>query len=223
MKKPVITAVEAARMVKDNDVVLIGGFLTVGSPEKILIELAKCNVKELTVVGNDDGFAQTQKDGTKRIEGIGRLSSGNHLKKVIASYIGANEIDQERFNKKDLEMDLTPQGTLIEQIRAGGMGLGGILTPTGVGTLRAQGKEVLKIDGKDYLLEKPIHANVALLHAKRADRFGNLRYHATARNFNPVMATAADLVIVEVEELIDGHIDPDQVETPGMFVDHLVF
>ncbi|MFH1653669.1 MAG: CoA transferase subunit A [Pseudomonadota bacterium] len=223
MNKEVLSPAQAAAKIKENDVLMIGGFLTVGEPTKIIEALVKLGTKGLTIIGNDSGYDLPLPDGSRRVEGIGKLTKNDQVRKIIASYIGANVKNQEKMATSEIETDLTPQGTLAEQIRAAGVGLGGVLTPTGVGTLRAKGRKILTIDGKKYLLEKPLHADVALIRAKRADRSGNLVYHGTAQNFNPLMAMAAKLVIAEVDEIIDvGEIHPGDVVTPGIFVDYLV-
>ena len=155
--------------------------------------------------------------------GCGRLIAGKQVRKVIVSHIGTNPCTSEQMNSGELEIEFCPQGTLAERVRSGGAGLGGVLTPVGLGTIVAEGKQIINVDGKDSLLEKPLRADVALLGASLADRSGNLVYKGTSQNFNPLMATAADLVIAEVRELVEtGAIAPEAVRTPGIFVDYMV-
>lgn len=209
-----LSAKEAAGMVKDGMTVMIGGFLANGTPETLIDHLVEQSPKEMTLIANDTGFPD---------RGIGKLVVNKQFKKIFASHIGTNPETGRQLNTQETEVRLVPQGTLAEQVRAGGAGLGGILTPTGIGTVVADGKQVLTIDGKDYLLETPLRAHVALIKATKGDHSGNLVYRGTTKNFNPLMATAADLVIAEVDELVEtGGIDPDSVMTPGIFVDYLV-
>ncbi len=210
----VVSIEEAVGRVRDGMTVMIGGFLGVGTPGAVIDALLAAGVKDLTVIANDT--AQPER-------GIGKLVVGRRLKKAIVSHIGTNPETGRQMNAGELEVNLVPQGTLVEQIRAGGAGLGGILTHTGVGTVVEEGKQKIEVNGRTYLLELPLRADVALLKAYKGDRMGNLVYHRAARNFNPVMATAADLVIAEVEKLVEpGEIDPDEVMTPGIFVDLVV-
>lgn len=170
-------------------------------------------VHDLTLISNDTGVQG---------DGVGMLISADAVTKLIASHIGTNPETGRRMIDGRLSVELVPQGTLAERIRCGGAGLGGVLTPTGVGTIAAEGKQEFVIDGRAYLLETPLRADIALIKAWKADRRGNLVYRRSARNFNPVMAMAADLVIAEVEEIVDvGELDPDQIMTPGIFVDVL--
>ena len=205
---------EAVSHVKDGMTVFIGGFLGVGTPEKIIDALVAKGVKDLTVIGNDTGFPD---------KGIGRLVVNNQVKKVIASHIGTNPETGRRMQTGEMEVELAPQGTLAERVRAGGNGLGGILTPTGIGTIVEEGKEIITVDGKKYILEKPLRADVALLNGSVVDELGNVIYAKTTKNFNPMMATAADTVIVFAEKLVKvGEIDPDHVMTSRIFVDYIV-
>lgn len=214
MKNKLVTMEEAVSHVKDGMTVFIGGFLGVGTPEKIIDALIEKGVKDLTVIGNDTGYPD---------RGIGRLVVNNQVKKVIASHIGTNPETGRRMHTGEMEVELVPQGTLAERIRCGGNGLGGFLTPTGVGTIVQEGKEVITVDGKDYLLEKPLKADVALLNGSIVDEIGNIIYAKTTKNFNPMMATAADTVIVFAENLVKaGEIDPDHVMTSRIFVDYIV-
>lgn len=214
MKNKLVSMEEAVSHVKDGMTVFIGGFLGVGTPEKIIDALIAKGVKDLTVIGNDTGFPD---------RGIGRLVINNQVKKVIASHIGTNPETGRRMQSGEMEVELAPQGTLAERVRAGGNGLGGILTPTGIGTIVEEGKEVLTVDGKKYILEKPLRADVALLNGSVVDELGNVIYAKTTKNFNPMMATAADTVIVFAEKLVKvGEIDPDHVMTSRIFVDYIV-
>lgn len=205
---------DAVEKIKDGMTVMVGGFLGVGTPEALVDALVAKGVKNLTVICNDSAFPD---------RGIGKLIVNKQIKKLITSHIGTNPETGRQMNEGETEVELVPQGTLAERIRAAGAGLGGILTPTGVGTIVEQGKKKLEINGKEYLLELPIKADIALLKAEKADKKGNLIYRKSARNFNPIMATAADFVIVQVDEIVDvGEIDPDDVMTPGIFVDMIV-
>ena len=214
MKNKLVSMEEAVSHVKDGMTVFIGGFLGVGTPEKIIDALVAKGVKDLTVIGNDTGFPD---------KGIGRLVVNNQVKKVIASHIGTNPETGRRMQTGEMEVELAPQGTLAERVRAGGNGLGGIFTPTGIGTIVEEGKEIITVDGKKYILEKPLRADVALLNGSVVDELGNVIYAKTTKNFNPMMATAADTVIVFAEKLVKvGEIDPDHVMTSRIFVDYIV-
>ncbi|MDL2228104.1 3-oxoacid CoA-transferase subunit A, partial [Odoribacter sp. OttesenSCG-928-L07] len=194
--------------------IMYGGFLACGSAHKIIDAIAKSGVKDLTIIGNDTAFVD---------KGIGILVTNKQVKKVITSHIGTNPNTIDQMNNKEIEVELCPQGSLIERIRAAGAGLGGVLTPTGLGTIVAEGKEIINVDGKDFLLEKPLKADIAIVFASKGDKSGNLCYRGTTQNFNPIIATAADVVIAEVEELVEtGDIDPENVRTQGIFVDYLV-
>lgn len=194
--------------------VMVGGFLGCGTPQSLVDQVLADGTKDLTLVCNDTAFPDS---------GVGKLVVSRQFKRVIVSHIGTNPETGRQMNANELAVDLVPQGTLAERIRSAGFGLGGILTPTGVGTPVEAGKQKLTIDGKDYLLELPIKADVALVKAYKADKAGNLVFRKAARNFNPLMATAADLVIVEAQNIVEiGEIDPDEVMTPGIFVNYLV-
>lgn len=209
--KKIITSEEAAALVKEGSKILIGGFLAVGTPDTIIDALVKSDVQNLTVVCNDSG---TDK-------GIAKLITNKQVRKLQASFIGSNRESGRQMTAGEIEIELIPQGTLVERIRCGGVGIGGFFTPTGIGTVVAEGKEVRVIDGKEMLFETPIRGEIAYIRAFIADKNGNLRYHATACNFNPIMALAADTVVVEVDNLVD-FMDPDDVETPGVLVDYIV-
>lgn len=205
---------EAVAKIPDGASLMIGGFMGVGSPHRLIDELVRQDKKDLTVIAND-----TARPGV----GIGRLIDARLVKKVVASHIGTNPETQRQMIAGEIVVDLVPQGTLAERIRAGGHGLGGVLTPTGVGTAVADGKQSVVVDGRTFLLELPLRADVALINARRADHLGNLTFALTARNFNPLMAMAAATVIAEPMEIVPvGAIAPDDVATPSVLVDHIV-
>ena len=215
MKKRSVTPAEAvARIAADGARVMIGGFMGVGSPHRLIDELVRQRRRDLTLICNDmarPGF------------GVGRLVDAGLVAKVITSHIGTNPAVQRAMLERRIDVELVPQGTLAERIRAGAFGLGGVLTPTGVGTLAAEGKRTLVLEHGEFLVEMPLKADVALIAARRADYHGNLEYALTARNFNPLMAMAAALTIAEAEDIVPvGSISPDAVVTPGMVVSLLV-
>jgi acetate CoA/acetoacetate CoA-transferase alpha subunit len=198
----------------DGMSLMIGGFLGCGTPHKVIDQLVEMNVKDLTIIGNDTSYVD---------RGIGRLVVNGQVKKVIASHIGTNSETGRLMTEGKMEVELVPQGTLIERIRAGGSGLGGILTPTGVGTIVEEGKQKITIDGREYLVELPLRADIAILRGSVVDDFGNTFYRGTTRNFNPIIAMAADKVIVETEKIVRcGEIDPNYVVTPGVLVDYII-
>ena len=210
----VISIEQAMDKIKDSSVIMIGGFLAVGTPEHLIDAVVRKGCKELTIIANDTGFPE---------RGIGKLIVNRQAKKAIVSHVGTNPETGRQLNAKELDVELSPQGTLIERIRSGGAGLGGVLTPTGVGTVVAEGKPTIIIDGRTFLVEKPLRADVALVKAHKADREGNLIFRRSTRNFNPQIATAADVVIAEVETIVPvGELDPDEVMVPGIFVDSIV-
>jgi len=218
--KPIISAADAAGKIKDGDSLMVGGFMDCGSPHTIIFAMKDIGVKNLTLITNDTAVHDFK---TGRVTGVGHLIQNKLFKKIIASHIGANHEAQRQMNSGETVVELVPQGTLVEQIRTGGAGLGGFLTPTGIGTEAADGKQIIVVAHKPYLLELPIKADVAIIKARKADKAGNLVFNGTARNFNPLMATAAALVIAEVEEIVEiGEIDPNDVHTPSIFVDFLV-
>ncbi|MEG0772792.1 acetate CoA-transferase subunit alpha [Clostridium sp.] len=209
----VITIEEAVSHIKDGMTIMVGGFLAAGSPDKLIDALIESGVKDLTIIANDSGFVD---------RGVGKLIVNKQVKKTIASHIGTNAETGRQMNANEMEVVLVPQGTLIERIRCGGNGLGGFLTPTGIGTIVEEGKEKITVDGKEYLLETPLRADVALVFGSKVDKKGNVYYNNATRNFNPIIATAADLVIVEAEELVEvGEINPNVVMTPSIFVDYI--
>lgn len=214
MKNKIITAEEAAKLVKDGSVVMIGGFMSVGTPEIIVDALIDYGTKDLTVIANDAGTPTT---------GIGKLVAEKRVKKLIASHIGLNPEMGRQMSAGESEVELLPQGSMAEMIRAGGAGLGGVLTPTGLGTDVEKGKQTVEVEGKKFLLERALKADVALIRGTIVDKAGNVFYNATTRNFNPMMATAADIVIVAAEKIVEvGEIDPNYVMTPYIFVDYIV-
>lgn len=220
IEKPVISAREAAGLVKEGDAVMIGGFLNCGTPAGLVRALVEQGTRRLTLIANDTAVCNPAQ-GT--CTGIAHLVRGRQFARIITSHIGTNLETQRQMTAGETEVLLVPQGTLAERIRAAGFGLGGILTPTGVGTEVEEGKRVLEVGGRKYLLEEPLGADVALILAKKADRAGNLVFSKASRNFNPLMATAAKLVIAEVQQIVDvGEIDPEDVVTPFIFVDYLV-
>jgi acetate CoA/acetoacetate CoA-transferase alpha subunit len=209
-----ITVEEAADMIHDGMSIMFGGFLGVRNPFKLVDAIIDKGVKDITLIANDTSFSEV---------GIGKLIVNKQVKKVIASHIGTNKETGNQMNAGEMEVELVPQGTLAERIRAAGAGLGGVLTPTGLGTVVAEGKDVVEVDGKQFLLEKPLKADVALIVGAKVDTKGNIRYKKSTRNFNPIMATAANLVIVEADEIVEaGELDPDDIMTPGIFVDYIV-
>lgn len=208
------TIKDAVAKIEDGMTIMVGGFLGTGSPDELIDALIEKGVKDLTLIANDTSFPD---------KNYGKLVVEKCVKKVIVSHVGTNPETGRQMNAGELDVVLVPQGTLAEQVRAGGAGLGGILTPTGLGTVVEEGKEVMEIDGKPYLVEKALKADVALLRARKADKKGNLVYERAARNFNPLMATAADMVIVQADEIVEvGSIDPDFVMTPHVFVNVIV-
>lgn len=220
IEKPILSAAEAAGKIREGDSLMVGGFMACGSPHTIIQALKEKGTKNLTLICNDTA-AHDLKSG--KVTGVGHLVQAKAFKKIIASHIGLNQETQRQMNAGETEVQLVPQGTLAEQVRAAGAGLGGFLTPTGVGTEVEQGKQVILVGDRPFLLELPLKADVAILKAKKADKAGNLLYNATAKNFNPLMATAASLVIAEAEEIVEiGEIDPNEVHTPSIFVDFLV-
>jgi acetate CoA/acetoacetate CoA-transferase alpha subunit len=214
MHRKAITAAEAAALIPDGASVMFGGFMGVGTPERIVDALVARGARDLTIIGND-----TARPGV----GVGKLIDAGCVARCIVSHIGTNPVTQKKMIAGAIQVDLVPQGTLAERIRAAGAGLGGILTPTGVGTAVQDGKQVIEVEGRRFLLETALAADVAILKSHEADYNFNLTYRLTATNFNPVMALAATLVIAEPDEIVPvGVIPPDAVRTPGILVSHLV-
>ena len=214
MRQKLVSMEEAISHIKDGMTVHVGGFLACGTPESIVTALIEKGVKDLTIVCNDTGFVD---------KGVGRLVVNNQVKKVIASHIGTNPETGKKMHDGTMEVELVPQGTLAERVRAAGYGLGGVLTPTGLGTVVQEGKSIVNVDGKDYLLEKPIKADVAVLFGSKVDEQGNVICEKTTKNFNPLMATAADVVIVEALEIVPaGSLSPEHLDISKIFVDYIV-
>jgi acetate CoA/acetoacetate CoA-transferase alpha subunit len=207
-------AADIATLIPDGATLMIGGFIGAGTPQRLIEELVRRGRRDLTVIAND-----TARPGV----GIGKLIDARLVRRVITSHIGTNPETQRQMIAGEIQVELVPQGTLVERIRAGGFGLGGVLTPTGVGTLAAEGKRTIEIDGRTFLLELPLKADFALINARRADYLGNLEYALTSRNFNPVMAMAAQVVVAEAEDVVPvGVIPPDAVMTPHVLVHYLI-
>ncbi len=214
MDKVLKDAGAAVALIPDGATILMGGFGLCGIPENLIRALYAKGTRNLTVISNNAGVDDF---------GIGVLLKARQVRKMISTYVGENKEFERQFLTGEIEVELVPQGTFSERIRAAGAGIGGFFTPTAYGTLVAEGKETRVIDGKPYVLEAPLAADFAFVHAWKGDRMGNLVYQKTARNFNPVMATAARVTIAEVEELVEpGAIDPDHVITPGIFVKHIL-
>jgi 3-oxoacid CoA-transferase A subunit len=214
VNKVLESAETAVAVIPDGAVIMMGGFGLCGIPENLIKALHARGTKGLTIISNNAGIDDF---------GIGVLLRSRQVKKMVSTYVGENKEFERQFLSGEIEVELVPQGTFAERIRAAGAGVGGFFTPTAFGTLAAEGKETRMIDGKPHVLERPLHADFAFVRARRGDRLGNLVYHRTARNFNPVMATAARVTIAEVEELVEpGQIDPDHVVTPGIFVRHVI-
>lgn len=214
MKTKLITLQDAAGFFRDGMTIMVGGFMGVGTPPRLVEALLESGVRDLTLIANDTAFVDT---------GIGPLIVNGRVSKVIASHIGTNPETGRRMFAGEMDVQLVPQGTLIEQIRCGGAGLGGFLTPTGVGTIVEDGKQTITLEGKTWLLERPLRADLALIRAHRSDMLGNLTYQLSARNFNPLIALAADITLVEPDEMVEtGELQPDQIVTPGAVIDHIV-
>lgn len=214
MRNKIITADEAMSYINDGMTVMVGGFMTVGTPEILMDGIVKKGVKDLTIIANDSGIPG---------KGIGKLVTARLVKRLVASHIGMNPETGAQMSAGELDVELVPQGSLAEKIRSGGMGLGGVLTPTGIGTDVEKGKEKLTIQGKEYLLELPLHADVALIRGSIVDKAGNVYYNGTTKNFNPLIAMAADITIVAAEKIVEvGELDPNYIMTPAVIVDYIV-
>ncbi|WP_421616799.1 3-oxoacid CoA-transferase subunit A [Brevibacillus sp. TJ4] len=210
----VISMEEAAAYFHDGMTLLAGGFGGIGNPPGLVQAILAKGVRDITLISNDTAFPTI---------GIGKLVTEKRVKKVIASHIGSNPNAGAQMTAGELEVEFCPQGILAERVRAGGVGLGGILSDVGIGTIAEKGKQKLVIAGKEYLLETPLTAEVAIVHAKKADRFGNLVYDTSARNFNPLVAMAGDITIVEADEIVEvGELAPEEIVTPGVFVNFIV-
>lgn len=209
-----ITIDQAMDKIQDGMTLMLGGFMGVGTPELFVDALLDRGTRDLTVICNDTGFVD---------KGLGKLVVEKRLRKVIASHIGTNPETGRQMNSGELVVELIPQGTLAERIRCGGYGLGGVLTATGLGTLVEEGKEIITVNGNKFLLELPLRADIALIRGSIVDEMGNVFYNASTRNFNPLMAMAADTVIVGAQQVVEiGALDPNHVMTPGILVDYIV-
>lgn len=211
--KKLVSVDFAASLIKNDTSIMIGGFLKCGSPTEVIEKLLENGTTNLTLISNDTSFPDMEK---------GKLVVEKRIKKAIVSHIGTNPETGKQMNSGEMIVELTPQGTLAERIRAAGAGLGGFLTPTGIGTIVQEGKEIINVDGKDFLLEKPLKADIALIYGTKVDSLGNVSFLGSTRNFNSIMATAANTVIVEAEEIIDGYLDPNEIVIPGIFIDYVV-
>ncbi len=219
----ITTINEAIALVKDGMTIMVGGFLGCGAPDKLMHALAESGVKDLTVIANDGGLPGV------RMLGLQEVIHNGQVKHLVATHIGMNKEVGQMMNEGTMKVTLVPQGSLAEKIRAGGYGLGGVLTPTGLGTpvgvdsedVNGEKKQSIVIDGKEYLLERPVRADIAFIYGSVADKYGNVKIHGTARNFNTVMATAADTVICQADEVVEM-IDPDEVLIQGVLVDYIV-
>jgi 3-oxoacid CoA-transferase subunit A len=214
MNKVASSADAVVALIPDGATLMVGGFGLCGVPEDLIVALHRRGTRDLTVISNNAGVDQF---------GLGMLLQSRQIRKMVSSYVGENREFERQFLAGELDVELVPQGTLSERIRAGGAGIGGFYTPAGYGTIVAEGKETREIAGRHYVLELPLTADFALVKAHKGDRVGNLVYRRTARNFNPMMATAATITIAEVEELVEpGALDPNAIVTPGIFVRHVV-
>jgi 3-oxoacid CoA-transferase subunit A len=214
MNKVLQSAHEAAELIPDGASIMVGGFGLCGIPENLIAALHRRGAKQLTIISNNAGV-----DGF----GLGVLLQARQVRKMVSTYVGENKEFERQYLQKEIEVELVPQGTFSERIRAGGAGIGGFFTPTGYGTLVAEGKETRIIDGRPYVFEAPLKADFALIKAWKGDTLGNLVYHRTARNFNPMMAMAARMTIAEVEQLVEpGELSPDAIHTPGIFVKRIL-
>ena len=210
--KKIVSAKEAVKQIKDNSSVMIGGFISCGAPDELVDALVEQNVQNLTLIVNDTSIPNVDK---------GKLITNRQVKKVIASHIGLNSDTGRQMHAGEIDVELVTMCTLIERIRAKGSGLGGILTPTGVGTIVEENKEVMEVDGKKYIFERPIGADFALIYGTKVDKHGNVAFYGTTRNINTIMATAAETVIIQADELVD-ELDPNEVVIPGLFIDYIV-
>lgn len=214
MVKKLISASDFVSKLHDGASIMVGGFMNIGTPVELIDEILKTELKNLTIICNDAGLPGA---------GVGKLIEAGRVKKLIATHIGLNPLAGQLMGEYKLEVELIPQGTLAERIRAAGVGLGGILTPTGIGTLVQEGKKIIKVGGRDFLLEEPLKADFAIVLGHVVDEKGNTMYSKTTRNFNPLMAMAANTVVVEARSVVDvGELDPDTIATPHIFVDYIV-
>lgn len=212
--KKAATTEQIESLLHDGMTIMIGGFMATGAPERLIDLLIKKDIKNITLISTDTGSPG---------RGSSRLIAEKRVKKLYASHIGTNPETGKQMNEGTLEVELVPQGTLAERIRSAGAGLGGVLTPTGLGTIVAENKRVIEVDGKQYLLEMPLKADLALIRGSKVDRRGNVFYSKTTQNFNPLMATAAETVVVEPEQIVElGDIEPEAVHTPSLYVDYIL-
>jgi acetate CoA/acetoacetate CoA-transferase alpha subunit len=212
--KKAATAEQLTHLLKDGMTIMIGGFMATGAPERLIDLLIRCDIKDITLISTDTGHPG---------HGASRLIAEKRVKKLYASHIGTNPETGQQMNDGVLDIELVPQGTLAERIRSAGAGLGGVLTPTGLGTMVAEHKQIVQVDGQDFVLEKPLKADLALIRGSKVDERGNVFYSKTTQNFNPLMATAADVVIVEPEQIVAlGGIQPEAVHTPSLYVDYIL-
>ena len=210
--KKITSAKEAISLIKDGATIMVGGFLSCGAPDKLIDELVLQGKKNLTMICNDTSYPNVDK---------GKIIANKMVKRVIAAHIGTNPETGKQMHSGEIDVELIPMGTLVEKIRAKGAGLGGVLTQTGIGTILEENKKTLEVDGKKFIFEKPLGADFALIYGTKVDKFGNVSFYGTTRNFNTVMATAADTVIVQADEIVDC-LDPNEVVIPGLFVDYIV-
>lgn len=209
----IITVEKAADMIKNGMSLMIGGFLKCGCPTLVTDELLKRDTKDLILIANDTSFPDSDR---------GKLITEKRVKKVIVSHIGTNPETGKQMHSGEMEVDLVPQGTLAEIIRAGGAGLGGILTPTGIGTIVEEGKQIIELSGKKYILEESLTADIAIIYGSKVDSFGNVSFEGSTRNFNAIMPMAGKKVIVEAEEYLEGHLEPNEIIVPGIFIDYII-
>lgn len=215
MKTKQLSLADVKNHLWDGMTIMFGGFMGIGTPARLVQAILDSGVKDLTIIGNDTAFVET---------GVGPLITNNRVKKVITSHIGTNPETGKKMIAGEIEVELVPQGTLAERIRAAGAGLGGVLTPTGLGTIVEEGKQKIAVNGQEYLLELPLQADLAIVEAKTADKLGNLVYELSAQNFNPLVALAAKKVIVEAGNVVEvGEISPDEATTPAALVDYIVY
>lgn len=210
--KKIISAKEAASLIKKGSTIMVGGFLSCGAPDKIIDEIVKQKISDLTMICNDTSWQDADK---------GLLIKNGLVKKVITTHIGTNPITGQKMHAGEIEVEFYPMGTLVEKIHAKGSGLGGVLTPTGIGTILEQGKKIVEIKGKKFIFEEPLGADFAVIYGSKVDKYGNVLFEGTTRNFNTSMATAADTVIVQADEIVDC-LNPDSVVIPGIFIDYIV-
>lgn len=212
--KKIINIKETKDFLKDDMCIMVGGFMTCGTPELIVNEILESGVKNLTIICNDAGLED---------KGVGRLIKANRVKKLIASHIGLNPLAGQKMSNGEMEVELIPQGTLAEKIRCGGVGLGGFLTPTGIGTSVEEGKEIVEKNGRKYILEEPLKADLSIIYGNEVDQKGNVIYSKTAQNFNPLMAMAGEKVICQARKIINSKdMNSSSIHTPHIFVDHIV-